>query len=136
MRTGHRILLIGPWRTDSAAGGCCAATPESVGCHVEATDPGKSDAVAVVRTLRAAVGADVDVQLVDPRNTIYVVPTVYRDARESGVKRTRALSGALRATTPWTLVVDGTITSRAVELSPEEACSSVPADVPRVPTVG
>lgn len=123
----HRILLVGPWRPGpGGGGGCCSAGPEGIGCQ-HAHDPSaaqdrpSNDAGAAVRALRSSAGPSVDVQLVDPRNTVYLLPAVYRDARAAGVGRGPAAMTAIRATTPWTLVVDGTIVSRAVPLDPASA---------------
>lgn len=121
-RPEHRILLVGPWRSGSAGGGCCSAGPEGLG-HDSAHDTrhdGPSHAAAVVRDLRAMTGDGVDVQLVDPRNTTYLIPTVYRDARASGRGRRDALTQAMRATTPWALVVDGAVISRSGPLPAAE----------------
>lgn len=129
----RRICLVGPWRSNQAGGSCCGADPEALalpggGCvHAAAHDDDvtadRSSAQAVVRTLRAALGMTADVELVDPRNTVYIVPTVYRDARRRGQTRSRAAGEAIRATSPWTLIVDGQIISRASELTPERALS-------------
>lgn len=122
----HRILLVGPWRGGSAGGGCCGAGPEGIGCdtaHDTAHDTrhdGPSHAAAIVRDLRAMAGDGVDVQLVDPRNTMYLIPTVYRDARASGRGRRDALTQAMRSTTPWALVVDGAVVSRSGPLPAAE----------------
>ncbi|WP_129710865.1 hypothetical protein [Haloactinopolyspora alba] len=145
MRTGHRILLVGPWRAGTAGGGCCTASPEDIGIvpHEHPPhDPGRDDAggddgpgpAAVVRALRASVGPEVDVQLVDPRNTVYLVPTVFRDARAGGASAARALATAARATTPWTLVADGVVVSRAVPLDHPSALACLPPDIPRTST--
>lgn len=126
----HRVLLVGPWRGGSAAGGCCGGDPAGLHDHEppEQGSAGNPEAVAaadVVRALRRALGDTVDVELVDPRNTVFVVPAVYRDARRSGLSPGRSIGEAVRATTPWALVVDGRVVSRSAELAPETAVALV-----------
>ncbi len=130
-RPAHRILLVGPWRAGSSSGGCCSAEPAGIGGEHAHRPPAEADrregdAAGVVRALRSSAGPAVDVQLVDPRNTLYLLPVVYRDARTAGVSMVRAAVTAIRATTPWTLVVDGRIVSRGDMLDPvgaERRCS-------------
>lgn len=126
----HRVLLVGPWRGGSTAGSCCGGDPAGLHDH-EPPEHGSavgSEAVAaadVVRALRRTLGDTVDVELVDPRNTVFVLPTVYRDARRSGLSHGRSFGEAVRATTPWALVVDGRVVSRSAELTPEAAVALV-----------
>ncbi|WP_147144662.1 hypothetical protein [Stackebrandtia albiflava] len=75
----------------------------------------------VLAAVRAAVPGDVDVQLVDPRNSLYLLPTVYRAARRNGTGPLAACRVAVLATTPWTLIVDGRILSRSRPLTPATA---------------
>lgn len=75
--------------------------------------------------MRDTFGTIDDVQLVDPRNTAYIVPTVYRDARWHGATRWHALVEAVRATSPLALIVDGKIVSRRAELTPGQAVNLV-----------
>lgn len=123
-RARHRVLLVGPWRS-SAAGGCCGG--DAAGLSEQHDDRCAAEraeahlAAAVVRALRDEVDEGVDVQLVDPRNTVFLLPAVYRDARRAALRPRRALAEAVRATTPWALVVDGRVVSLAVELTPAEA---------------
>lgn len=128
MRAVHRVLLIGPWRGGRSAGGCCSADPAALSDHDDLCtgepDEG-SAAVAVVRALRTTLGSSVDVQLVDPRNSAFVLPVVYRDARRYGAGVRAALVEAVRATTPWTMVVDGRVVSRAVPLTPAAAVAAL-----------
>lgn len=129
----HRVLLVGPWRGGSA-GSCCGGDPAGLHDHepsahgTAGSQEAGSEAVAaadVVRALRRALGDTVDVELVDPRNTVFVLPAVYRDARRSGLSHGRSLGEAVRATTPWALVVDGRVVSRSAELTSEAAVALV-----------
>ncbi len=122
MTARHRVLLVGPWRAGSAGGGCCGGDPAGLVDHDHDVSPERTEAAAaadVVRALRHAVTPGVDVQLVDPRNTVYLVPSVFRDARRSGAGVVAALVEAMRATTPWALVIDGRVVSRSVPLTPD-----------------
>lgn len=67
MRPRRRVLLVGPWRADTAGGGCCGGDPAGLTEHHEhkrrAGERTEATAAAdVVRALRGAVGEDVDVQ--------------------------------------------------------------------------
>lgn len=128
----HRVLLVGPWRSGTAAGGCCSADVAAVAEQgLDRCGPGDADQIAaadVVRALRAAVTDAVAVELVDPRNSAYLLPTVYLDARRAGLPVRAALRQAVRATTPWTLVVDGVVAGRDGPVSVRSALDSLPAD--------
>lgn len=104
----HRMLLVGPWRSDTAAGGCCS--------------------VDTVRALRVAVTEEVVIELVDLRNASYLLPTVYSDTRRAGFSMLNAARQAIRATTPWTLVVDVVVRSRAESLTAPSALRYLPEE--------
>ncbi|MGH3519933.1 MAG: hypothetical protein ACRDQ7_21625 [Haloechinothrix sp.] len=134
MRPAHRVLLVGPWRSSAASGGCCGADVATLAEHDHAEQDGveryeRVAAVEVVRALRAVVDISVDVELVDPRNTAFMLPAVYRDARRSGFGMRAAVTEAVRATTPWALVIDGKVVSRAGPLTPAIAIALLPAEL-------
>jgi len=126
----HRVLLVGPWRSHRA-GGCCAGAVDSHDGRNRGDGTASADDrsrwAAVYLAVRSAVGEAVDVQLVDPRNSLFLLPAVYRDARRGGRSPVQAVAAAVRATTPGTLIVDGTILARSVSLTPEQAVRLLPA---------
>ncbi|MGH3451153.1 MAG: hypothetical protein ACRDQW_10590 [Haloechinothrix sp.] len=130
----HRVLLVGPWRGSATSGGCCSADaatlaePDPAGSTAAVHNHDRVIAADVVRALRSAADASVDVELVDPRNTVFVLPAVYRDARRRGTGIRAALTEAVRATTPWALVIDGKVVSRSLPLTPAAAVGLLPAD--------
>ena len=124
-----RVLVIGAWRSHTG-GGCCSASGESLGEKATRPDEECSRWAAVYLAVKKAVPLGVDVQLVDPRNSLFLIPAVYRDARRAGRDRIRAVAVAVRATTPQTLVVDGVVVSRSVDLTPDQAVRLLPVHSP------
>lgn len=124
----RQIILVGPWRSDNHAGGCCSADTNSLALpnHDHPAEPSHPDAERLAAgralgALRDQLGPAADVQLVDPRNTFYLLPTVYRAARSAGLNRTSACAEAVKATTPWSLIIDGRVVSRGNIFDPAEA---------------
>lgn len=107
MRT--RLVLVRPWRTASAGGGCCSAAPADVcldhGPVVQSGSGSVDEFTTTYRQLAAAIPA-ADIQVVSATNTAYLLPWAYRSARMR-CGRFAALRLAMRATVPGAAIVDG-----------------------------
>lgn len=133
----HRVLLIRPWdMSDGVGAGCCGGGstkgvcvdpshhPEQGGTpFIERT--GWSPFAAVYRALREALPADVDLQIVDPRNHLYLIPVIARDLRRRGLDRKTAVREAVRAPAYAAIIVDGLAISSGELLPPAEAVRRV-----------
>lgn len=140
-KTAHarrpRVLLVRQWDQQVGGSGCCgrlsSVAAESV-CssggdpyvHVRADMEVMG---AVYRALRDRFGEDeVEVTVVDPRNTAWLLPSVWRDARRRGLSRREALRQVHRATSPCAVVCDGLVLASDVA-GPQEAVAAVEADL-------
>ena len=127
--TRHQVLQLRPWETSGGAGGgCCSSASVQGLCLDPAHDPAAHGSRAagqpLARTylaLRYGLPDDVDVQIVDPRNHVYLLPVLMRAARRRGLGWWAALGEALRAPGDAALIVDGVPVSSGELLAPAEA---------------
>lgn len=132
-----RVLLVRQWDQQVGGSGCCgrfsSVAAESVCSTGE--DPYAHARVdmqvmgAVYRALRERYAEDeLEVSVVDPRNTAWLVPAVWRDARRRGMSRRDALRQVHGATGPCAVVCDGLVLATDVA-GPQEAVAAVEADL-------
>lgn len=132
-----RVLLVRQWDQQVGGSGCCgrfsSVAAESL-CSTE-EDPYADARVdmqvmgAVYRALRDRYAEDeLEVSVVDPRNTAWLVPAVWRDARRRGMSRRGALRQVHRATSPCAVVCDGLVLVTDVA-GPQDAVAAVEADL-------
>jgi hypothetical protein len=126
----HRVLLVREWDAQHTGSGCCGR----VGGSYELCDPGdfarsRAEMVrtgAVYEALHAAFGDELELTVVDPRNTMWMIPVVYRDARRRGLGYREALRQVVRSSANGALVVDGKVGfDGKVPPSPVEAVAAV-----------
>jgi hypothetical protein len=87
----------------------------------------------VYRALRDRFSdAEVDITVVDPRNTVWLLPAVWRDARRRGLSVGPALRQVRDATGACTLVCDGMVLAQ--DATPDQAVGMVEADLSARPT--
>ncbi|BBL80963.1 hypothetical protein RxyAA322_28170 [Rubrobacter xylanophilus] len=88
-RTRHRVILVREWDAQVTGSGCCGrlggqnhelGDPETFAanrCEMEAMGE-------VYRALRAEF-EDLQITVVDPRNAVWLIPAIVRDARRRGL---------------------------------------------------
>lgn len=132
----HRVVLVREWDEQMSGSGCCGRLgSETVDVLSEsAPDPyarsrGDMERMgAVYRALRDRFGADeVELTVVDPRNTVWLLPTIWRDARRRGLSVPVTLRQLNAATAACALVCDGLVL--ATDATPEQAVSAVHSDL-------
>ncbi|WP_370324710.1 hypothetical protein [Euzebya sp.] len=111
-----RIILVREWDSQHTGSGCCGTIG---GIHDELG--GGSDYAhcrvlmdrmgAVYRALRAALGAAVAIEVVDPRNTFWLLPALWRDARRRGATWAEAWRTVRQGTANGAIVADGRVLS-------------------------
>jgi hypothetical protein len=112
-RPQHRILLVREWDSQTSGSGCCGRLGG------ENCDVGHPDTFAHSRSLMEAMGViyralrrelprrTVDITVVDPRNMVWLIPTILRDGRRRGMgpgELWRQVTGGVRN---GAIVVDG-----------------------------
>lgn len=127
----HRVLLVREWDAQTAASGCCGRlgglNHELGDEHTYAHVRSQMDAMgAVYRAIRAEWPAEeVEVGVVDPRNMIWLVPAIWRDARRSGMSANSAWRQVRRGVAQNAIVVDGRVVLAGAVPHPEEALAAV-----------
>jgi hypothetical protein len=129
----HRILLVREWDAQTAASGCCGRlgginhelgeehTYAHVRSHMQAMG-------AVYRAIRAEWPADeVEISVVDPRNMIWLVPAIWRDARNRGMAPGAVWRQIRQGVAQNAIVVDGRVVLTGTVPHPEEALAAVRA---------
>jgi hypothetical protein len=118
------VLLIREWERQMSSSGCCGRlegdflTRQGERCFperraiMEAMGP-------LYRELRERYGRVVDIQIVDPRNLIALVPLLVRDFRAHGVGLLQALR-TLSALPVTGVIVNGRILARGRVPEPAE----------------
>ncbi|AYY11770.1 hypothetical protein EF847_02540 [Actinobacteria bacterium YIM 96077] len=133
----HRILMIRPWdMSDGVGAGCCSGGSSKGLCVEPEHHPvrggtrfderaGWQPFARAYVALREALPDEADLEIVDPRNHWYLVPTLVRDARRRGAGWLAALRTALRAPAYAAIIVDGVTISSGELLEPDEAVRTV-----------
>lgn len=130
---GHHVLLVRQWDQQVGGSGCCGrltSTAAETLCHT-GEDPyagARSDMEAmgaVYRALRERFEEDeLQITVVDPRNTTWLLPSIWRQARRRGLGVREALRQVNRATSPRAVVVDGLVVATD-PASPQQAVDAV-----------
>jgi hypothetical protein len=141
-RPRHRIVLVREWDAGATGSGCCGRVGGSHHDLGSAEDFSRSRRVMhevgeVYRRLRSDLGGSVPIEIVDPRNTAWIVPVVYRDARRRGMRRLDALREVNRATAQPAVIVDGRAIYSGSLGPPDEVVDAVHRELEiRVPDPG
>lgn len=126
----HHVILVREWDAQHTGSGCCGR----VGGGVELCDADdfarsrrEMERVGgVYQALYGAFGDQLDLTVVDPRNTMWLLPTVYRAARRRGQRPTEALRTMARSTANGAIVFDGKLLFNGkLPPSPAEAIAAV-----------
>ena len=109
----HRIILVREWDAQVAASGCCgrlggqdtelgdAETFAANRCEMEAMGE-------VYRALRSELfDEDAEIAVVDPRNAVWLVPAIFKDARRRGLGLMESWDNLRRGVSYTAIIVDG-----------------------------
>ncbi|GIJ35668.1 hypothetical protein [Micromonospora sediminimaris] len=117
--TRHRVLLIRPWDAPGAGAGCCTGAADICveGRH---EDPASARQRAdqrplgeVYQVVRAGLPAEIEVEIVDPRNTLFLLPAIVRDGRRHRRPWRALLRDLVRGTGYAAIIVDGRVVSES-----------------------
>jgi hypothetical protein len=132
----HRVLLVREWDGQMGGSGCCGRLGSDVvgALHDHADEPyahTRADMErmgAVYRALRERFDEDeVEITVADPRNTVWLLPAVWHDARRRGLAVPAALRQVNAATAACAVTCDGVVV--ATDPEPGEAVAAVEADL-------
>jgi hypothetical protein len=126
-----RVVLVRGPRAAAAGGGCCSGDVrpfDEGGSHAHVVRD--VDAVGgVYRALRAALPADVAVEIVSPSNWLWLVPELVTGGRRRGL-RGAALRRSVRAGIAVnSLIVDGAVLASGGLPAPLDAVAAVEAEL-------
>ncbi len=134
----HRVLLVREWDQQVGGSGCCGRlnTSSVEALYDNAPSPyagAREDMQRVgeiYRTLRDRLDpTEVEVTVVDPRNTVWLLPAIWGDGRRRGLSVPSRLRQMNRGTAPCAVVCDGLVV--ASDLPHEQAVEAVEADLAR-----
>jgi hypothetical protein len=131
----HRVVLVREWDAQMSGSGCCGRLGGVMTdlCDPETYAHTRRDMEAMGEVYRAVRDAfpdeDVEITVADPRNMIWLVPSIWREARRRGMTPAEAWRQANRATANGAVVVDGLVLFSGGIPSPEEALAAVRAEL-------
>lgn len=125
-----RVILVREWDSQHTGSGCCG-TLGGDDAEVGAGDWAHSRTLmegvgAVYRALRAEYGDAIDLEVVDPRNTAWLLPATWRDARQEGASRAEAWRSVRDGTANGAVVCGGQVVGSATA-DPAEVVDQVAA---------
>lgn len=127
----HRILLVREWDAQTAASGCCGRLGSAHSELGEAVSyaHNRREMERMGEVYRALKGElfdeEVEISVVDPRNQVWLIPNVLKDARKSGMGFGDAIAQLRRGISYNSVILDGKTLFHGYVPSPEEAVAAV-----------
>jgi hypothetical protein len=127
----HRIILVREWDAQVAASGCCGRLGR------ENTELGNTETFAANRREMEAMGEvyralrtelfdeAAEITVVDPRNMVWLVPTILKDARRRGFGLKEVWAQLRRGVSYNAIIVDGKVLFSGRIPPPEDAVTAV-----------
>jgi hypothetical protein len=113
--SAHRVVLVREWDAQMSGSGCCGrlgGVGDELGeasTYAE-TRMGMEEMGIVYRALRAAFPEELlAIEVVDPRNMIWLLPALTRDARRRGLRPREIASLLRRGVRQHAVIVDGLV---------------------------
>jgi hypothetical protein len=109
----HRIILVREWDAQLAASGCCGRlggeNTELGDIETFAANRSEMEAMGeVYQALRAELlDEDAEITVVDPRNMVWLVPALLKDARRRGLSTKEIWDNLRRGVSYTAIIVDG-----------------------------
>jgi hypothetical protein len=109
----HRIILVREWDAQLAASGCCGRlggeNSELGDKNTFAANRSEMEAMGeVYRALKAELfDEDAEITVVDPRNMVWLVPSLLKDARKRGLGIKETWGNLRRGVSYTAIIVDG-----------------------------
>lgn len=130
----HRVVLVREWDAQMSSSGCCGRLggvnhelgEECTYAHVRAD---METMGALYMALRDMLPDSVEISVVDPRNQIWLVPAIWRDARRRGMTPGQAWRQVRRGVSQGAVIVDGCTVSSGGMPDIDEAADAVLAEL-------
>lgn len=141
MEMEHRILLVRELDAQVSASGCCGRIggkdSEIGGGEDYAHNRVEMEAMGeVYRALKKALfDEDVDITVVDPRNAMWLLPTILRDARRNGLSVGETLRSVKNGISYNSIVFDGKVLFSGRVPTAEAAVEAVRRELESAPRV-
>ncbi|MGF1473586.1 MAG: hypothetical protein ACFB50_17835 [Rubrobacteraceae bacterium] len=138
----HRIILVREWDSQTAASGCCGRLG---GENNELGDPdtyrhNREEMEKMGRVYRALredlFDEEVGVTVVDPRNMVWLIPSVLKDARKRGLSISETLRSVNRSVSYNAVILDGKVLFSGRVPEPEEAVAAIRSELDELEPVG
>jgi hypothetical protein len=130
-RPQHRILLVREWDSQTSGSGCCGRLG---GADCEDGHPdsfARSRSLmekmgSIYRALRQELPRDaVEITVVDPRNMVWLIPTILRDGHRRGMQAGELWQQVRNGVRNGAIVVDGRALPAADSAEPDVAVDAV-----------
>jgi hypothetical protein len=111
----HRIILVREWDAQVAASGCCGRlggeNTELGDAETFAANRAEMEAMGeVYRALKAELfDEDAEITVVDPRNMVWLVPAIMKDARRRGLGKREIWDNVRRGVSYTAIIADGKV---------------------------
>lgn len=109
----HRVVLVREWDAQMSGSGCCGRLG-GITCDINGDDDyahtrTRMEAMGhIYRALRAELPAEqVEVSVVDPRNMVWLIPTIVRDGWQRGFRPRQLWRELVRGIRDGAIIVDG-----------------------------
>lgn len=138
----HRIILVREWDSQTSASGCCGrlggentdlGDPETYRHNrIEMEKMGE-----VYRALKEDLfDEEVEMTVVDPRNMVWLIPSVMRDARRRGLSVGETFKQINKGVSYNSVILDGKVLFSGHIPTPEDAVSAVRSELNEMEPAG
>jgi hypothetical protein len=110
----HRVILVREWDAQHTGSGCCGrlgGVGNELGDeYTFAHNRTEMEAMGeLYRSLRTELPGDVELTIADPRNSFWLGPAIFKDARARGMSVAEAVRQVKRGIAYNSIVVDGKV---------------------------
>ncbi|HZY65199.1 MAG: hypothetical protein M3N10_05385 [Actinomycetota bacterium] len=138
----HRIILVREWDSQTSSSGCCGKLG---GEQTELGDPdtfkhNREEMEKMGRVYRALredlFDEEVEMTVVDPRNMVWLIPSVLKDARRRGLSISETFKQINKGVSYNAVILDGKVLFSGHIPEPDEAVSTVRSELDALEPVG
>lgn len=134
----NRVILVREWDGQVGGSGCCGRLG-GLDCELGDAETYsharvEMEAMGVVyRALYSEFADDIELTIADPRNTVWLVPTIWRDARARGMTAGQAWRQIRRGVGQGSVVCDGKVLHSGAPPDADEMVEAVRSELTAAP---